>query len=649
MKPILALALFLAPLAGQVSAQEAGCSESKAVAQTECSQSAAKAVAQAGNCEATAQSAGTCSTARPAAQRGHCDKMSAQAKVAQVAVAVPVEKAACDSGKEASCEVATVAVQAPAAQDCCSEGKGKAAKAVAAKAASACEESAACDAPKSDCGEEKASCEVATIAVQAPATGGDCCASGKGKKAAAVKLQSCETESSCSSAAPAAAVAECEVVVECEVESSCEEIEEIAMIAPIEIQACGDGGEAACSAGDDLAVFKVHAGEEGDFLAFEDLAAVELDGIQIQVAGEALEMPLQWVAADNGECGDCQGGGKKAAKKSKKGGKKVQTQVVELGDGGHYEVIVMTEGEDCDGGSCAPQAKQKKVDVRVEKKKAAAMKAKKAAAKKGAKARMAPPAPMGMGGCDCCGECPMGQAMPQRKMMGMGGHPGMGGMRPMQGPRGPMGMMKMRRMGGMHGGMEMPHPMPHGEHAMPLHGEHEIRILGGVEGHEMPLMLHGLGGGGARVEVRGMMIDDGGRVIRFGEWGEDCEESCEEACEDDDDCGDCEESCEDDDDCGDCEESCEDDDDCGDCEESCEDDDDCGDCEESCEDDDDCGDCDDACEEVCEEEAKPTKRRAEPAAFGVEVDRMGRIEQRIAEFEVQLARIESLLDAIANG
>jgi hypothetical protein len=251
------------------------------------------------------------------------------------------------------------------------------------------------------------------------------------------------------------------------------------------------------------------------------------------------------------------------------------------------------------------------------------MKAKKAAAKKGAKARMAPPAPMGMGGCDCCGECPMGQAMPQRKMMGMGGHPGMGGMRPMQGPRGPMGMMKMRRMGGMHGGMEMPHPMPHGEHAMPLHGEHEIRILGGVEGHEMPLMLHGLGGGGARVEVRGMMIDDGGRVIRFGEWGEDCEESCEEACEDDDDCGDCEESCEDDDDCGDC--------------------------EESCEDDDDCGDCDDACEEVCEEEAKPTKRRAEPAAFGVEVDRMGRIEQRIAEFEVQLARIESLLDAIANG
>ena len=612
MKPILALALFLAPLAGQVSAQEAGCCESKAVAQTECSPSAAKAVAQAGSCEATAQAAGACSTARPAAQRGHCDKMSAPAKVAQVAVAVPVEKAACDaqepascesgaksacdSGKEASCEIATVAVQAPAAQDCCSEGKGKAAKAVAAKAASACEESAACDAPKGDCGEEKAFCEVATIAVQAPAAGGDCCASGKGEKAAAVKLQSCETESSCSSAAPAAAVAECEVLVECEVEASCEEIEEIAVIAPVEIQACEDGGEAACSAGmDDLAVFKVHAGEEGDFLAFEDLAEVQLDGIQIQVAGEALEMPLQWVAAGDGECDDCQGGGKKAAKKAKAGAQKVQTRVVELGDGGRYEVIVMTEGEDCDGGSCAPQAKQKKVDVRVEKKKAAAMKAAKAkkaaAAKKGAKARMAPPAPMGMGGCDCCGECPMGQAMPQRKMMGMGGHPGMGGMRAMPGPRGQMGMMKMRRMGGMHGGMEMPHPMPHGEHAMPL-------------------MLHGLGGGEARVEVRGMMIDDGGRVIRFGEWGEDCEESCEEACEEDDDCGDC---------------------------------------EESCEDDDDCGDCDDACEEVCEEETQPTKRRAEPAAFGVEVDRMGRIEQRIAELEVQLARIESLLDAIANG
>jgi len=744
MRQLLVLALLLAPFAGQASAQEAGCSESKAVAKSECTEQAAQAA-----CETAATSCETSAKAvakAPAQKRGWCDRMTgAEKKVAQVAVAVPVQDPTCDSKKTASdcdsakassCDTATVAVAVEVQESgSCSEsarlagGKAESSCSTAAQpscdsaapaascdtAASSCDVATvavaapaeeSCDEVQSDCGSAKESCEVATIAIaapvedcqepseggcgdapkakvaakakaigscgdaapakescevatiaiaapveecQEPSEGGCCGDAPKAKAAAKVKVKaigSCESEAaSCESEpvscevatiavqAPAAETCQEVVLEECreEVVEECQTIELTLSAAPA-LQECEEELEITCTTeSEGLSAFRVQQTQEecggdedcGDCDGSEcgdcDEACggdapkaqvrsrvIRLDGSQFGglpgAAGQkqvqiyrAKDLkagaPMTWTAKGEESCGDCDGDSKGKGKRQMK-------------------VMVMTDGDAPHGGYFTPKAKQDSGKYLWK----AAPKAK---AKAKGKRRAAMAAKGDCDGCCCCnGETakPRRQAARGRMVPPHQGHM----MRSrMMAPRMGMGMMR-----------GLPHGMDHGAgHDVAIDLEHcseggglsmaELHEAHGLGGGQIGIDLAGLEGlhhmvqlgdhGDAKVVVRGMMVGPDGEMIRFGEWDEDCDDGGEEECGDE------------------------------------------GDCDE---DDGDCGDCDDACKAACEGEgAAPQvlRYRAEPAAHTVQVDRAAEIEKRIAELEMQLARIESLLDSIANG
>ena len=738
MRQVLALALLLAPLAGQASAQEAGCCETKAVAKTECSEQAAQAACEstAASCESTAKAVAQTT----ASKRGWCDRMSSgKAKVASVAVAVPVQDPGCSApvaakAKAESCQAATIAVSVPV-QDpgACHE----AARLTGAKksAGGSCETAA-----KSDCGSAEGSCEVATVAVavQAPEqcstvkSQADCCDEpASGAKAAApvaqrIAIESCETaaKSDCDSAkgscdvatvavavqAPeqcstvksqadcsdepasgakaAAPVAQWIAIESCETaaKSDCDSAKGSCDVATVAIQApaagsCSDkataaaGGDCCSEGATAVSAVKISfesceegSADSGCETSCEVVAQVATATPAAGACGEELEaicttgdaalsvfqvqdqrFEVRAEAEDCGDCDgsdcdDCKGDCEKGAKAQKASKAKLKTKVIKLdgsrfagpaAPGAEHQVRALRLG----GGQAPMTWTQKGSDLCPEcaAKKAPAAKRERQievivmgegdgphagyftpqrnASRGGAAAQ---------GGCGDCEECCGCCAAAPRRQAAHGDHgqmPMMGRMMKARGGQAMGGRMRARAMGQRAGAQAQ---------MMKLHQAHGMAggMPVGVDVAELHRMLQSGGKGGAQVQMRGMMVGPNGAVTRFGEWQEECED-----CEGDDDCGGEE----------------------------------CGDCEEACE---------GAKAEVavrvevpqvwienqecesgpsCEQESAPAaapqvlRFRAEPASATVKVDRMSEIEKRIIELEMQLVRIESLLDSIANG